>query len=161
MKKLFLSIGVAAFTMLSVNAQTTVNPAPTTSDPESKGSLSEITFEKTAHDYGTIKQSANGVYEFKFKNSGTEPLIISHAQGSCGCTVPKWPQEPIKPGESGVIQVSYDTKRVGPFNKSVTITSNAKTEPTKVISISGVVEAVPEPATPAATPTAVPVEPKK
>ena len=162
MKKLLLSVGVAVCTLFSVNAQTTTTGTtqPPTSGPEAKGSLAEIEFEKTAHDYGTIKAGANGVYEFKFKNTGKEPLIISHAQGSCGCTVPKWPQEPIKPGESGVIQVSYDTKRVGPFNKSVTITSNAKTEPTKVISITGVVEAVAEPA-PGSSTTVVPVEQKK
>lgn len=102
----------------------------------------EIEFEKETHDYGTIKQNANGTYEFKFKNTGTQPLMISNAKGSCGCTVPEWPREPIAPGESGVIKVKYDTKRVGPFSKSVTLQSNASTNPTKTIRIKGTVEEV-------------------
>ena len=102
----------------------------------------EIEFEKDTHDYGTIKQNANGVYEFKFKNTGTQPLMISNAKGSCGCTVPEWPREPIAPGESGVIKVKYDTKRPGPFSKSVTLQSNAVNEPTKTIRIKGNVEEV-------------------
>jgi len=64
-------------------------------------------------------------------------LIISRAKGSCGCTVPEWPKEPIMPGESSVMTVRYDTKRVGAINKSVTITSNAVTNPTTVVRIKG------------------------
>ena len=64
-------------------------------------SLAEITFETDAHDFGTIEYAGNGTYEFKFKNTGKEPLIISNAKGSCGCTVPTYPKDvPIKPGES-------------------------------------------------------------
>ena len=96
----------------------------------------EMSFEKEVHDYGTINQGANGTYEFVFTNTGKEPLIITTAKGSCGCTVPAWPNEPIPPGGSDVIKVKYDTKRLGAFNKSVTITSNAAT-PTKVIKIQG------------------------
>jgi hypothetical protein len=106
-------------------------------------SNAEIVFEKELHDYGTIEQGANGVYDFKFTNPSKEPLIISNCKGSCGCTVPNWPKEPIRPGASGVIKVSYDTKRVGAFNKTVTITSNAK-EANKTIAIKGVVNVKPE-----------------
>ena len=102
----------------------------------------QIEFEKDIHDYGTIKQNANGIYEFKFTNTGNEPLMISNAKGSCGCTVPKWPREPIAPGETGVIEVKYDTKRIGNFQKSVTLQSNAINEPTKTIRIKGNVEKV-------------------
>lgn len=98
----------------------------------------EITFEKEVHDFGTIELGGNGIYNFKFTNTGKSPLIISGARGSCGCTVPKWPKEPIKKGESNEINVSYDTKRAGPFTKQVTINSNAKTA-TKVITIKGTV----------------------
>ena len=83
-------------------------------------------------------------------------MIISNARGSCGCTVPTWPKEPIKPGTEGVIKVKYDTNRPGPINKSVTITSNAKT-PTKVLRIKGNVEVPqtsPEKKVPAAAPVA-------
>ena len=97
----------------------------------------EISFEKEIHDFGTFEQNGNGTYEFKFTNSGDAPLIISNSKGSCGCTVPVWPKEPIAPGESNVIKVKYDTKRIGAFNKSITITSNAKNDATKVIRIKG------------------------
>ena len=81
--------------------------------------------------------------EFKFTNIGTEPLIISRAKGSCGCLVPSWPREPIQPGQTGIIKVKYDSKRIGPINKSVTIVSNASNHPTKVIRIKGMIEAPP------------------
>jgi hypothetical protein len=97
----------------------------------------EISFEKELHDFGTFQQNGDGLYEFKFTNTGDAPLIISNSKGSCGCTVPVWPKEPIGPGKSNVIRVKYDTKRIGAFNKSITITSNAKIDPTKVIRIKG------------------------
>ena len=103
-----------------------------------------IEFEKEVHDYGTIDNGANGQCTFEFKNTGKAPLIISNAKGSCGCTVPSWPKEPIAPGATGKITVKYDTKRPGAINKSVTITSNATNEPTKVIRIKGTVNPVPE-----------------
>jgi hypothetical protein len=109
--------------------------------PNEKPSTAEISFDKDVHDYGTIKQGANGTYEFKFKNSGKEPLIIRDAQGSCGCTVPEWPKAPIRPGETATIKVTYDTNRLGPIDKSVKISSNAKTDSEKVLKIKGTVEA--------------------
>jgi hypothetical protein len=90
-------------------------------------STAEITFSKDLHDFGTISKGDNGSTEFTFKNTGKEPLIIANAQGSCGCTVPQWPKEPIAPGATGVIKVKYDTNRPGPINKSVTISTNVTT----------------------------------
>ena len=87
-------------------------------------STAEIKFEKMVHDYGEIKQGDNGECVFKFKNVGKEPLILTMCQGSCGCTVPQCPKDPILPGKSGEIKVKYDTQRVGPINKSVTVQSN-------------------------------------
>ena len=98
----------------------------------------KIDFAKEVHDYG-----ANGQCTFEFKNTGNAPLIISNAKGSCGCTVPTWPKEPIAPGAKASITVKYDTKRAGAINKSVTITSNAVNEPTKVINIKGNVKEAP------------------
>ncbi|MDX5427583.1 MAG: DUF1573 domain-containing protein, partial [Bacteroidota bacterium] len=100
-------------------------------------------FEQETIDYGTIPQNSNGEREFLFTNTGKEPLIISNARGSCGCTVPTWPKEPIAPGAQGVIKVKYDTKRVGPFHKTVTLQTNAAT-PTKVLTIKGKVEPAPQ-----------------
>ena len=86
-----------------------------------------ISLDKDVHDYGTITQGADGGCQFTVTNDGTEPLIISRCKGSCGCTVPKCDKDPIMPGATSVINVRYDTKRIGPINKSVTITSNAST----------------------------------
>jgi len=93
-------------------------------------------FDKEVIDYGTIVKNADGKRVFKFTNVGKSPLIITNIQSSCGCTVPKKPEAPIMPGEQGEIQVKYATNRVGSFQKSLTITSNAS-EPTKVINIKG------------------------
>jgi len=97
----------------------------------------QLTLDKEIHDYGTIVQNADGLCHFTVTNTGNEPLIISNAKGSCGCTVPKWSDEPILPGGTTVIDVKYATNRIGPINKSVTITSNAVNSPTKVIRIKG------------------------
>lgn len=96
----------------------------------------EITFETEVIDYGTIPQNADGVRMFKFTNTGTAPLIISDAKGSCGCTVPSWPKQPINPGESGEIKVKYATNRLGPINKSVTVSTNSS-QPSTVLRIKG------------------------
>lgn len=99
----------------------------------------EITFDTELIDYGTVEYGSNGLKEFKFKNTGKSPLIITNATAGCNCTVPEWPKEPIPPGKTGIIKVKYDTTRVGSFEKAITITSNAKT-PNKVIRIKGVVK---------------------
>ncbi len=104
----------------------------------------QIEFSKEVHDYGTIKYGADGTCTFEFKNTGNSPLIIQNAKGSCGCTVPEWPKEPIAPGAKGTITVRYDTKRPGAINKSVTIQSNAVNEPTATLRIKGNVLPQPE-----------------
>jgi len=104
----------------------------------------KIEFKKETHDYGTIDQYADGTCEFTFTNTGNEPLVISNAKGSCGCTVPSWPKEPIAPGATGTIKVKYDTKRVGIIGKSVTLQSNAINDPAKTIRIKGNVVAKPQ-----------------
>ena len=67
----------------------------------------------------------DGDCEFVFQNTGKTPLVLTHVKSTCGCTIPKWPSEPIKAGEQGIIRVSYDTQRVGTFTKSVYVYSNA------------------------------------
>ena len=108
----------------------------------------KVEFEKEVHDYGTLVQGEPAVYEFKFTNTGDKPLIISNCKGSCGCTVPVWPREPLAPGKSATIKVKYDSSRLGPINKSVTIQSNAINEPTKVIRIKGNIQPKPANAAP-------------
>lgn len=112
-------------------------PQPKLSETRAKTS---VQFAQTAHDFGTIQQDTKNSYVFKFKNTGSEPLIIEDAKGSCGCTVPKFPKEPIKPGESGEIEVEYSPgKQQGAQTKTVTITAN--TNPiTSTLNISANVE---------------------
>ncbi len=98
-----------------------------------------ILLENTEHDFGTIPYNGNGTFEFKFKNTGKSPLIISNCQASCGCTVPEWPKDPINKNGTGAIKVKYNTTRVGPFQKTVTIQSNSSNSPV-VITIKGTVE---------------------
>ena len=82
-------------------------------------------FKSTVVDYGEIEQNSDPLRVFTFTNKGTSPLVISAAKGSCGCTVPSYPKEPIMPGQEAEIEVRYDTKRIGAFTKTVTLTTNA------------------------------------
>lgn len=93
-------------------------------------------FEEEVIDYGDIAQNSDGERSFVFENVGKSPLIITQVKGSCGCTVPTKPEEPIMPGKTGVIKVKYATNRVGAFSKTISITSNAS-EPTKVVRVKG------------------------
>lgn len=101
---------------------------------QNKGAV--IKFDKIVHDYGTVYQNGDGQSEFLFSNTGDEPLVLSSVRSSCGCTIPKWPKEPILPGQTGVIVVTYDTKRLGTINKQITVISNA-TENQVILSIKG------------------------
>jgi len=83
-----------------------------------------LTFESLVVDYGDIEKGSDPLRKFVFLNDGTEPLVIKNAKGSCGCTVPDYPKEPIFPGEPGTIDVRYDTNRIGQFTKTVTLTTN-------------------------------------
>lgn len=107
-----------------------------------------ISFDKEVHDYGTVAYGGNGECTFTVTNTGDQPLILTNCKGSCGCTVPKCDTEPIKPGGKTTISVRYDTKRPGPINKSVTVSSNATNAPEKILRIKGTVEGGPA-ATPA------------
>ena len=109
----------------------------------------EITFKETSHDFGNIPFKGNGSYEFVFVNTGTEPLILTQPKSSCGCTVPEWPKQPILPGESNVIKVTYkNTDRPGAFNKYVTVFSNAAINKEVKLHIKGTVQPEPTDAAP-------------
>lgn len=152
MKKLVLSIAIVVFAIASMNAQNTADQKQKSPTPEEQRRITQedaaakalaenpnapvISFEKVVHDYGEIEQNADGNCEFKFTNNGKEPLILSNVRSSCGCTVPVWPRQPILPGQSDMIKVKYDTKRIGVINKSIQVYSNA-TEKTVVLKIKG------------------------
>ena len=120
MKKLFtiLFIGLIGY---AVNAQ---------------DKTAKIEFKSETIDYGTIEKGADGTRTFEFTNTGEAPLIISKVKSSCGCTVPSWSKEAILPGATGEIKVKYDTKRVMPIRKTITVTSNAE-RPTIALKIKG------------------------
>ena len=133
MKKVILTLGIAAFTAILSIAQEAPKPAPATPAPAAETkpnpNAPEATFEVTSHDFGTLQKGDDCTFDFKFKNTGKEPLILANCQASCGCTTPACPKEPIGPGSSGAIKVKYDSNRVGVFTKTVTVTSNAKNSP--------------------------------
>lgn len=135
MKKVIFALALLFTASLGLKAQDASQAPANPNAPE-------ITFDKTVHDYGTIFQGSDGTCEFKFTNTGKEPLILNKPQSSCGCTVPTWPQEPVLPGKSDVIKVTYATHNIGPINKTITVTSNAKTNRV-VLSIKGNVIAKP------------------
>lgn len=135
----FIAAGFAA--SQSVSAQTVLGP--------------KLTSETLEVNYGEVEYAGARERVWTFKNTGKEPLMITNATGSCGCTVPSFPKEPIMPGKTGEIKINYDTNRQGPFAKTVTVTTN---EPagsnTYTIQVKGTVKANPAtPATPA-TPAA-------
>jgi len=96
-------------------------------------------FDEKEVDFGTIERDSEGIVSYTFTNIGKSPLIISKVTGSCGCTVPSTPKEPIMPGQKGEIKVKYDTHRVGKISKSITIVSNAD-RPSITISVRGLVK---------------------
>ncbi len=139
----------------SVPASTTTaaNPTATPSEPAvPAGPITNIKFDQTEFDFGTVMEGEKVVHVYKFTNTGNEPLIISNAKGSCGCTVPQWPREPIAPGEKGEIKVQFDTKNKGKVggglqSKRVTITAN--TDPVNsYLTIKGKVDKEEAPANP-------------
>lgn len=138
MKSLFFTtLSVLFFTgAFAQSAVTSSNPLP---------NGAEFSFKEEIHDFGKIPQDVPVKTVFEFKNTGKEPLIISDVKPSCQCTAPEWPKEPIAPGKTGKITVGYNAKAAGNFSKTVTITSNAKTNP-KVLTIKGDVQPAAKPA---------------
>ena len=125
-------------------ATTAVNPNNPATPAVPAGPLTKIAFAESTFDYGTIMEGEKAEHTYAFTNTGDEPLIISNAKGSCGCTVPDWPREPIAPGETGEIKVVFDSKGKGkvggnPQSKRVTITAN--TDPANTyLTIKGIVD---------------------
>ena len=139
MKKILTLAMLVVLGITTTTAQETTKKIKAKATKTAKVNGAGMVFVNETIDYGTIAHNADGKREFVFTNNGTKPLIITNAQGSCGCTVPSTPKEPIAPGAKGVIGVKYATDRVGAFTKTVTVTSNAEGQPTKILTIKGVV----------------------
>ena len=101
--------------------------------------IGEFRFEKETHDFGSIPQNKAASYDFKFSNTGDAPIIITEVKPACGCSVAEFTRTPIKPGESGVITVTYNAAASGPFTKQFTVKSNTKT-PIKTLTVKGSVD---------------------
>jgi hypothetical protein len=121
---LVLAIGIVNFSF----AQNTVAPNESSEIMQAADGPA-MTFETFVVDYGTIEQNSEPLRTITFTNTGNEPLVIKNARGSCGCTVPTWPKEPIMPGEESKIEIRYATNRIGQFSKKVTLTTNAPGDP--------------------------------
>jgi outer membrane lipoprotein-sorting protein len=136
---LLLVLGVTASNAQETSKVTKKMKASTAKISTPKVDGAGMVFVNETIDYGTVAHNADGKREFVFTNNGNKPLIITNTQGSCGCTVPTSPKEPIAPGAKGIIGVKYATDRVGPFTKTVTVTSNAAGQATKTLTIKGTV----------------------
>ncbi|SDX37564.1 DUF1573 domain-containing protein [Flavobacterium degerlachei] len=136
MKKIFTIAMLVVLGITTTQAQETRKKSKAVT---TKVNGAGLVFVNETIDYGTIAHNADGKREFVFTNNGNKPLIITNTQGSCGCTVPTSPKEPIAPGAKGIIGVQYATDRVGAFTKTVTVTSNAAGQATKILTIKGVV----------------------
>lgn len=156
MKKLaLLFICLTMGLTVSLSAQTKEKNKKNTQQIQVMGPSMDL--ETTVVDYGTIEQDSDPYRFFSFKNTGSEPLVIKHAKGSCGCTVPEYAKAPIMPGETSEIKVRYATNRVGPFTKTITLTTNEGDDVAgkkRVLTIKGKVNA--KPAAPAAIPASQP-----
>ncbi|WP_298221640.1 DUF1573 domain-containing protein [Flavobacterium sp.] len=147
MKKIVLLAVLTIFGVTTSNAQAKKAAAKPAAKKEAAPAKAEtpkvegagMVFENETIDYGTLPHNADGKREFVFVNNGTKPLVITNATGSCGCTVPSFPKEPIAPGAKAVIGVKYATDRVGAFTKTVTVTSNAEGAASKVLTIKGTI----------------------
>ena len=128
MKTFRYSLLLASLLLISLGSKA---QAPTTVE----GAV--ISFEKDLHDFGELQQGDDASFEFKFTNTGSEDLIISQAKKSCGCTVPEYSTDPVPPGGTGVIKVVYDSRRIGNFNKYVTVMSNSVEHPQMMLKIKG------------------------
>ena len=122
---------IAVFSLLAISMygqQGTEKPTDDAVKPDTTSVAGPVmTLESMTVQYGDIVQGSDPLRTVSFTNTGNEPLVISNAKGSCGCTVPTWPREPIGPGESAVIEIRYDTKRLGGINKTVKLTTNDPT----------------------------------
>jgi len=129
MRKLLLLLVLPLFAALQGNAQATPAVAANPNAPVAK-------WDKMVNDFGDIAQNVPKTAEFTLTNAGKEPLIISSAKASCGCTNLKYASEPILPGKTSVVSATYNAAAQGVFTKTVTVVTNADPNPV-VLQIKG------------------------
>lgn len=149
MKRIFSALFFLLSFSLVATAQSTEKKVETKEASQERTQVAtdkvgpKLEFETETVDFGTIAQDSEPFRTIKIKNVGDEPLLITNARGSCGCTVPTVPKKPIAPGESAEMKVRYDTKRLGAINKTVTLTTNEKNA-MKTIRVVGKIQPKPE-----------------
>lgn len=160
MKKVLLSLGLVMFATGYSFAQgnhdghdhgtpvaaASATPAQPQAAPSTSLKSENLDFKTDIHDFGTVQEGGDIDFDFVFKNTGKEPIILNSVTASCGCTAPSWSKDPVLPGKTSTVKAVYHTQgRVGPFNKAITVVSNAGT---KVLTIKGTVEKAPETSVP-------------
>jgi hypothetical protein len=152
LRKNFLILGLAFFSACSsdvkknqgdsntIDPSVVNNPATASSGEKTTGNIPVFKFNEMSHDFGTILQGEKTSHAFRFTNSGKSDLVIRTASGSCGCTVPEYPKDPVAPGKEGVINVTFNSEgKEGKQNKTVTIIANTIPNST-VLTITGEVK---------------------
>ncbi len=142
-RKIWIAASVLAITLTACNSDGKIDTDDVKINATASGKTDEeaakpkMVFEEERYDFGTINQGEKVSHSFKFKNEGDADLIIASARGSCGCTVPSWPKEPIPPGGEGVIDVVFDSSgKRGKQHKTVTVVANT-IPATNVVAITG------------------------
>ena len=139
--KFILPIFLLGLMACGKKAETETTTAPVTEPTTTEIKYARILFEELTYEFGKIKQGDVIKHTFNFKNDSEEPLLVTNASASCGCTVPEWPKEVIKPGESGKIEVQFNsTGKSGIQNKTIIITANTLPNTTTLV-LKGEVEA--------------------
>lgn len=144
MKKIILGLTlVLGAGMVSVQAQNGANTtaAKPVANVAAAAAIS-FTEKDNTFDFGTIPQGTPVTHVFYVKNTGKAPLVLTNVAPSCGCTTPEWPKDPIKPGATAPIKVTYNAASPGTFTKNITVNSNATVTPTTVLYIKGEVKPV-------------------
>jgi len=147
--KIVFVIGLCLFSLGTFAQKTEVKKEAVKKETKKKVT-SPITFKTLTLDVGEIPYGSQEPFVFEFKNTGKDPIIITNVQTSCGCTTAEKPTEPVLKGKSSKIAVKYDTKRVGAFTKTITVTTNVQAEPI-ILTIKGTVQAAPATAEPVKT----------
>ena len=148
--KIVVVIGLCLFSFGTFAQKTDAAKPAAKKEVKAKTPKPLITFKTLTLEVGEIPYGSQEPFVFEFKNTGKDPIIVTNVQTSCGCTTAEKPTEPVQKGKSSKIAVKYDTKRVGPFTKTITVTTNVQVEPI-VLTIKGTVQAAPANAEPVKT----------
>ena len=136
MKKILFGLTLILGAGITANAQAIAPTAATTSAPAKAAAISFVE-KDNKYEFGSVPQGIPVTHVFSFKNTGKEPLVLSSVTSTCGCTVPEWPKEPLLPGSTGSIKVTYNASNIGEFTKPITVVSNASATPQLILTIHG------------------------